>query len=189
MSRRRELIVAGALLALGLTQMTAYLANATAVRAIAAATNASPAPKVFSAVSGLETYSTAFYVDWTDADGVRHSRQITSEMYDRLPGPYNRRNVYGAVLAFGPVMASNPATAPMFQAVMRASLCGERRVLHGARLRSRPHVVDPDPTRAAAPRGAGRDAAHVRARLPMTRAERFLPRRSNGPEPATGASG
>ena len=96
---------------------------------MAAATNASPAPKVFSAVAGLETYSTTFHLDWAEADGSRHSRRLTSEMYAQLGGPYNRRNVYGAVLAFGPVMASNPATAPMFAAVMRASLCGDRSVL------------------------------------------------------------
>jgi hypothetical protein len=126
---RRELAAAGALLALGLTQMIAQLAGSTAVRALAAATNASPAPKVFSAVSGLETYSTTFHIDWSEADGSRRSQRLTSEIYARLRGPYNRRNVYGAVLAFGPVMASNPATAPMFNAVLRASLCGDRAVL------------------------------------------------------------
>ena len=126
---RRELIAAGALLALGLTQMVAQLAGSDALRAVAAATNASPAPKVFSAVSGLETYSTTFFIDWAEADGSRHAPQLTSEMYARLRGPYNRRNVYGAVLAFGPLMASRPATAPMFASVMRASLCGDRAVL------------------------------------------------------------
>ena len=72
---RRERIAAGALLALGLTQMVAQLAGSDALRAVAAATNASPAPKVFSAVSGLETYSTTFFIDWTEADeaGTRRS--------------------------------------------------------------------------------------------------------------------
>jgi hypothetical protein len=84
---RRERIAAGALLALGLTQMVAQLVGSDALRAVAAATNASPAPKVFSAVSGLETYSTTFFIDWTEADGSRHAQQLTSEMYARLRGP------------------------------------------------------------------------------------------------------
>ncbi len=128
MTRGETIRVAG-LLVVGLTQMVAQLAELPGPRAIAAATNASPAPKVFSAVQGLETYSTAFHLDWTGPDGSRHSRRITSEMYTGLDGPYNRRNVYGAVFAFGPVLAANPATAPMFQSVLRSALCGERPIL------------------------------------------------------------
>ncbi len=125
----REVLIAAALLALGLAQMVAQLADLPALRALAAATNASPAPKVFSAVQGLETYSTAFYLDWTAPDGTPRTRQITPEIYARLTGPYNRRNAYGAVLAFGPVMASNPRTAAMFQSVLRSALCGEAPIL------------------------------------------------------------
>jgi hypothetical protein len=126
---RRQVWLAAGLLALGLAQMVGHLAHLPALRGLAAATGASPAPKVFSAVQGLETYSTAFYLDWTDVDGRQSSTRITPEMYRRLSGPYNRRNVYGAVLAFGPVMASNPATAPMFRSVLASTLCGDRAIL------------------------------------------------------------
>jgi hypothetical protein len=125
----RETVVALVLGTLGAAHMVGQLADVRALRGLAAATNASPAPKVFSAVQGLETYSTAFHLDWTQADGGQRSVPITPEMYARLRGPYNRRNVYGAVLAFGPVMSQNPATAPMFQSVLRSSLCGERPIL------------------------------------------------------------
>jgi hypothetical protein len=123
---RRETLVAGGLAVLGIAQMIGHLADLPPLRGLAAATNASPAPKVFSAVQGLETYSTAFHLDWTEPEGARRTVRITPEMYARLDGPYNRRNVYGAVLAFGPVISQNPATAPMFQSVLRASLCGDR---------------------------------------------------------------
>lgn len=126
---RRDVIVALALGALGSAQMIGNLADVQALRGLAAATGASPAPKVFSAVQGLETYSTAFHLDWRAADGAPRSVQLTSAMYAHLRGPYNRRNVYGAVLAFGPVMSTNPATAPMFQSVLRAGLCGDRPIL------------------------------------------------------------
>jgi hypothetical protein len=126
---RRDTLVAGVLAALGAAQMIGHLAGVQALRGLASATNASPAPRVFSAVQGLETYSTEFHLDWTEPDGAPRSVRVTPEMYARLRGPYNRRNVYGAVLAFGPVMSQNPVTAPMFQSVLRASLCGDRPIL------------------------------------------------------------
>ena len=99
------------------------------VKGIGAATTASPAPKVFSAVQGFETYSTRFTVVWTDKRGESHALDLTPEVYSRLHGPYNRRNVYGAALAYGPVLATTPRTQPMFQAVTRYALCGDAPML------------------------------------------------------------
>ena len=111
-------------LILGLAQMAGDLANLPALKAIAAATGASPAPKVFSAVKGLETYSTRFFLEWHDRAGKARSLELTPEVYARLEGPYNRRNVFGAVLAYGPVLATDPRAKPMFDAVARYALCG-----------------------------------------------------------------
>jgi hypothetical protein len=122
-------LVAPALLLLGLAQMAGSLLGVPALRALAAATGASPAPRVFSAVKGLETYSTAFFLDIVSAGGDRATVALTPERYARLRGPYNRRNVYGAMLAFGPVLATDPRTAPMFQAMLDRSLCGDRPLL------------------------------------------------------------
>ncbi len=117
------------LILLGLAQMTGDLANLPPLKAIAAATGASPAPKVFSAVKGLETYSTRFFVEWDDRAGKANSLELTPEVYARLQGPYNRRNVYGAVLAYGPVLATDPNGKLMFDAVARYALCGEAPLL------------------------------------------------------------
>jgi len=117
-------LAAGGLLVLGLAQMSGDLTGLAPLKAIATATAASPAPKVFSAVRGLETYSTRFFVQWTDADGSNRFYEITPERYARLRGPYNRRNVYGAALAYGPVLAVQDSTEPMLRAVMLYSLCG-----------------------------------------------------------------
>jgi hypothetical protein len=125
----RRAAITGALLVLGLAQMVGSLLHLPALRALAAATGASPAPKVFSAVQGLETFSTSFFLDIVDAGGSTRSVPLTADLYARLRGPYNRRNVYGAVLAFGPVLASDPRTAPMFQSVLDRSLCGARPLL------------------------------------------------------------
>ncbi len=113
------------LLILGLAQMAGDLSGWGALKGVAAATQASPAPKVFSAVRGLETYSSRFFLEWTDGSGVEKSVELTKERYSRLRGPYNRRNVYGAALAYGPVLAADEKARPMLEAVLRYSLNGE----------------------------------------------------------------
>jgi hypothetical protein len=119
------------LVALGLLQMTGDLLErfvnqpfGRALRGVGAATTASPAPKVFSSVEGLETFSTRFYLEWTDRDGSGHSLLVTPEVYARLRGPYNRRNVYGAALAYGPVLPPE-----LRDPVMRYALCGDAPLL------------------------------------------------------------
>ena len=124
------------LLVLGLAQMGGdllQLAGLSTVgrplKGIAAATTASPAPKVFSSVRGLETYATRFYLDWQDRAGREHSLLLTPEIYARVRGPYNRRNVYGAALAYGPVLATDERTRPLFLSVARHALDGEAPLL------------------------------------------------------------
>lgn len=126
---KREDAWATALLVLGLAQMAGDVLGLDALRGLAAATTASPAPRVFSAVRGLETYSSRFWVEWKDTAGIDHAEPITPERYAGLRGPYNRRNAYGAVMAYGPVLASDPRTRPLFESVARASLCGDAPLL------------------------------------------------------------
>jgi hypothetical protein len=117
------------LLALGVAQMAGDVLHVPALKAIAAATAASPAPKVFSAVRGLETYSTRFDVAWEDRRGAPQTLRLSPEVNARLRGPYNRRNVFGAVLAYGPVLVSESRTRAMFDSVARYALCGEAPIL------------------------------------------------------------
>ena len=114
---------------IGLLQLAGNLVQLPAVAGIGAAINASPHPKVFSAVQGLETYSTAFYLEWHDRDGSSHTLQLTPAVYSRIRGPYNRRNVYGAALAYGPVLATNEATRDMFEQVLDYALRGDAPLL------------------------------------------------------------
>src|SRR5687767_1683438 len=106
---------AGFLLVLGLAQMVGDVTHLLPLKAVAAATGASPAPKVFSAVQGLETYSTRFFLDLGDK-----RVELTPELYARIRGPYNRRNVYGAALAYGPVLPPS-----LLEPVMKHALCGD----------------------------------------------------------------
>ena len=117
------------LLLVGLLQMAGDTLGVPVLRGLGAAWGASPAPKVFSEVRGLETYSTRFRLEWTDTSGASRELELTPEVYGRLLGPYNRRNVYGAALAYGPVLVSDERTRRLFRAVVGYALCGEAPVL------------------------------------------------------------
>jgi len=125
----KEKLLFALLLFIGLMQMCGDLTGLLVLKGIGAATGASPAPKVFSAVKGLETFSTRFYIDWTDLTSQSHTLEITPEVYAQLKGPYNRRNIYGAALAYGPILSSNPRTEAMFDSVLRYSFCGSAPLL------------------------------------------------------------
>jgi hypothetical protein len=120
---------AATLLAIGLLQMTGDVLGFPALKGLGLATAASPAPRVFSSIRGFEPFSTRFYLEWRSRDAALHSLALTPEVYSRLQGPYNRRNAYGAALAAGPVLATDPRTQRMFWAVLSHATCGEAPLL------------------------------------------------------------
>ena len=71
-----------------------------------------PAPKVFSDVDGLETFASRFTMIVEMAAGETLRIPITPELYQRLRGPYNRRNVFGAALSYAPRLPT-----PLWEAV------------------------------------------------------------------------
>ena len=124
-------VAAACLIAVGLLLMAGALCErylsagvGRPLKGLGAATAAAPAPKVFSAVRGLETYSTRFFLEWAGADGAAHSLELTPEVYSRMRGPYNRRNVYGAALAYGPVLPPE-----LRDPVMAYAVCGDAPLL------------------------------------------------------------
>ena len=84
------------LFVIGSLQMSADLLRLPALKAVAAATGASPVPLVFSSVQGLETFSSVFFVEWRDRDGRAHSAELTPENDSRLRGPDNTAEMYSA---------------------------------------------------------------------------------------------
>jgi hypothetical protein len=117
------------LVILGCLQMLGDVTGEPAVKAIGLATQASPAPKVFTAQNGFETYSSKFYIDWQDRQNTWHTLELTPQTYRGLKGPYNRRNAYGAAISYAPVLVSNPRTKPMIDAVARHGFCGDAPLL------------------------------------------------------------
>lgn len=111
------------LILLGLLQMAGDLSGLKILKVFAAGLQASPAPNVFTTVQGLETFSSRFFIDWENPSGSHHL-ELTPSIYKRLQGPYNRRNVYGAIFSYGaliPEALRNP--------ILEYALCGERPIL------------------------------------------------------------
>lgn len=125
----RAWIAPAALIVVGTVQMAGDLLGVTALKALGAATGASPAPKVFTAHQGFETYSSEFFISWTGKDGARREMQLTPAVYGGIRGPYNRRNAYGAALSYAPVLQASEHTRPMLESVLRYTFCGPSSIL------------------------------------------------------------
>ncbi|HUP92961.1 MAG TPA: hypothetical protein VM074_12005 [Solimonas sp.] len=147
-----------ALVAVGTLQMAGDLAGVPALKAIGAATGASPAPKVFTNQNGIETFSARFFLDWTDLDGTPHATEITPHNYAGMRGPYNRRNTYGAAVAGAPWLSTGDYTAPLWASATHYALCGPAPLLRelgldpaqmqgSPRLRLVPRVAPDDPAK------------------------------------------
>jgi hypothetical protein len=122
-ARACDWILLLALSLLGCAQMLADLSGLGQLKALAQATQVSPAMKVFTAQSGYETYAASFYIGYWDAQGNYQEIELDRARYALLQGPYNRRNVYGAAFSYGPLLAGNEHTAAMHQSVLRHALC------------------------------------------------------------------
>jgi hypothetical protein len=119
----RPALVFTLLVGLGTVQMAADVAGMPRLKAVAAATQVSPAMKVFTAHEGFETHAARFSLQWQEPGGGIHELPLTPAVYSHIRGPYNRRNVYGAALAYGPLLRANPATRQMHESVMRYAFC------------------------------------------------------------------
>jgi hypothetical protein len=114
-------IMAIVVLIVGLTQMVGHVSGVRALRGIGLASGVSPFPKVFCAADGYEAFAATFFVEGDTPDGGVWSRQVDPEWYSQMRGPYNRRNVYGAALAFAPRLPEELRDAILEEALKPAS--------------------------------------------------------------------
>jgi hypothetical protein len=106
----------------GALQSVAYLLDIPVLRGFAQATAASPLPLVFSHYRGLETFSPRFSILRKAPDGITEELPISPQLYATLPGPYNRRNVYGAAFAYGAVQRT-PEERALVNRVLSYAMC------------------------------------------------------------------
>lgn len=90
--------------------MLGQILNIKPLKSIGLATCAAPFTKVFCQAECLEshreyeTFAADFSVSYVTKEGVAETLEITPALYQQIKGPYNRRNVYGAVIAYGPAL-------------------------------------------------------------------------------------
>ncbi len=126
---RARTVALWVLLICGLAQMLADVLGLREVKAMAAATLISPAPKVFSAARGFETFSARYFLEWEGPRNTMGRLEFDHTLYLRLQGPYLRRNVYGAAFAYGPVLAADPAGERMLVQLAQYAFGGEAPLL------------------------------------------------------------
>jgi hypothetical protein len=129
MSSWRVRAMAAGLVVVGCLQLVGDLTGILVLKALGAASHASPAPKVFTAHDGLETFSATFVLGWRDGSGGRQAAVLTPALNRRIRGPYNRRNTFGATLAGAPLLRASPLLKPMHDAMLRHVFCGPRNLL------------------------------------------------------------
>ena len=106
------------IIAVGALRMIGWVLGSETIRGIGAVTAASPLPLVFTEVKGVETFASEVHLAYTDANGTEQRAAVTPAVYSKVKGPYNRRNVYGAAIAFGPIMPE-----ALWRSVLLHGLC------------------------------------------------------------------
>ena len=92
----------GLITLLGFFQIFGDIFTLPFLKGIGAASVLSPFPKVFCDVKGLEPFASTFTLKSYLPDGTRQEQNLTPQLYQKIKGPYNRRNVYGAALSYAP---------------------------------------------------------------------------------------
>jgi len=113
---------------LGLLHMGADLSGLDTIKAVLASTALAPAPRVLSAINGFESFSNSLIVTFGTKRG-RVKVPLTRRQYDGVRGPYDRRNVYGAALGYGPVLIQSDRGKALFDAVANYAFCRDNGVL------------------------------------------------------------
>lgn len=110
------------ILVIGSFQFIGFLTGVPFLRGVGAACGFAPFTKVFSDVDGYETFAADFSLILSDGEGVETHIPVTPEFYQKLKGPYNRRNVYGAALSYAPRLPE-----PLWQSVFCYGFSGPLR--------------------------------------------------------------
>ncbi len=118
--KKRHKVLYYTILVIGMLQITGYLTKTKIIRDLGAVTCSAPLPIVFTEVKGVEAYASDFFLEYKNEDGLLEEIKLTPEIYSKLKGPYNRRNVYGAAIAGAPIL---PET--LWKPILTYGLCND----------------------------------------------------------------
>lgn len=110
------------LVILGSLSTFAYIKDDDLIRGAAFSTAASPLPLVFTAYNNVETFSLSFDVNFVTKNDSQLHVTMDKEMYNKIQGPYNRRNIFGATLCYGPFF-DKPNMIQMRQQILHWGVC------------------------------------------------------------------
>jgi hypothetical protein len=124
---RRARLLAGALLAVGLSAVAFDLVGWEGAARWAGLTAAAPAPGGPLRERGrFDLPTTRLFLVWRDGAGAARHRELAQAELSRLRGPARRRAVYRLALAKGPELAADPLRRPLLDALLQQGLCGDR---------------------------------------------------------------
>jgi sterol desaturase/sphingolipid hydroxylase (fatty acid hydroxylase superfamily) len=92
------------------------------MKGIGFASSASPNPLVFSAFNGVETFSTKFDLKILLKNNTVVNFELDRQYYGKLSGPYNRKNIYGAMFTHGPFFEGD--FIDMRNKLLKRGICG-----------------------------------------------------------------
>ncbi len=122
-------------------QLCGFLVQSKSLTGLGRITAASPLPLVFTSHDGLETFAQKYAVElYYGSDSKPIRTEVTPALYSEVSGSYNRRNVYGAIFSYGPILAQGPGI-DLVNAVAQYGLCGHGPLLSTFRLAYDPQRV------------------------------------------------
>lgn len=117
-------ILINALFVLGCLNIIGVIFNSPSIKGFATMTTASPLPFVFTSYNGIETFSTTFNLDITFRNGSKSEILMDHKLYSKMQGPYQKRNMVGAVFSHGPFF-KDPRMLEIRNQVLHWSFCQE----------------------------------------------------------------
>ena len=125
----KKILPAAFLLTIGLIQIGSDVCGLQKIKGVAAAWGASPCPKVFTTINGLETFSSRYFLSWKNKNRETVTIEITKNLAKQLKGPYNRRNVYGALLSYGPILKNLDGAKQLYSSIIDYALKNQKVLL------------------------------------------------------------
>ncbi len=110
------------LILIGCLQFLGIALGSKQLKGLGLATVASPLPLVFSHFRNHETFAADFHIFLTQQNKIIYEKQITPKLYSNLQGPYNRRNIYGAVFSYGPHL-NQAGEKKLVQTALKNAFC------------------------------------------------------------------
>ncbi len=108
----RQNLLALSILPLASLAMLGEIIQLPKLKALGLASGIAPFTKVFCTANdqatgeSYESFNLQFQIHYTSADQLDHTLTLSPTESEKIHGPYNRRNVYGATLAYAPAMTA-----------------------------------------------------------------------------------